>query len=252
MSLNGHIQLHRSILEWEWYDDINTCRLFLHLILKANWKEEQWQGLTIKRGQRLTSIQALAAETKLTPKQVRGALEKLKRTNEVASESTNKYTIITINNYDKYQAEGKQEDKQAANEGQAEGKQRATNEESNKAISKDSSCSSVCAEDISALMSYCQENGFGAAIRAGYTEMQQWLVDGFPAMLIKRAIKEAALNGKPTWAYVGGILSNWKDKNIWTVEAAEAEKLKHEQEKARRQHCKANTAGASRVLRDDI
>jgi hypothetical protein len=39
--MSGWIKIHRSILEWEWYEDTNTFRLFMHLILKANHKDRK-------------------------------------------------------------------------------------------------------------------------------------------------------------------------------------------------------------------
>ena len=29
---SGYIKLYRSLLNWEWYDDINTKTVFLHLL----------------------------------------------------------------------------------------------------------------------------------------------------------------------------------------------------------------------------
>jgi hypothetical protein len=74
-----------------------------------------------------------AGETFLTIKQVRNALNKLTKTNEITTKGTNKYTMLTVNNYDTYQikqsAKGQTEGKQRANKGQTEGKQRATTKE---------------------------------------------------------------------------------------------------------------------------
>ena len=50
----GFIKIDRGILDWEWYSDINTTRLFIHLILKANWKDGRFQGQEIKRGSFVT------------------------------------------------------------------------------------------------------------------------------------------------------------------------------------------------------
>ena len=30
-----YIKLSRKILDWEWYGNINTCRVFIHMLLKA-------------------------------------------------------------------------------------------------------------------------------------------------------------------------------------------------------------------------
>jgi len=100
---NGWVKIHRSLLDWEWYHDIKVVRLFLHLLLKANHKDRKFEGQTIKRGQHVTSISSLSKETGLTGQQIRTALSKLISTNEITNKSTNKYRILTINNYDKYQ-----------------------------------------------------------------------------------------------------------------------------------------------------
>ncbi len=47
----GFIALQRSILEWEWYNDIPTKTLFIHILLKANFKDKNWQGHLVKRGE---------------------------------------------------------------------------------------------------------------------------------------------------------------------------------------------------------
>ena len=119
----GWIKIHRKLTSWEWYNDVNTTRVFLHLLLVANHKDNKWRGIEIKRGQRLTSISALAIETNLSIKNIRTSIKRLKSTNEVASHSTAQHTVFTMVNYDLYQ-EGASE---VANKGQAKGKQGATN-----------------------------------------------------------------------------------------------------------------------------
>ena len=99
--MEGWIKLHRKIIEWEWYDDINVCRVFLHLLLTANHNEQNWKGKTICRGQKLTSIEHLAKETNLTVRNIRTVLNKLKMTNELTIETTSKYTLIMIINLTK-------------------------------------------------------------------------------------------------------------------------------------------------------
>ena len=77
----GYIKLFRKFEDWEWYKDTNTKSLFLHLLLSANHKDSKWQGIEIKRGQLITSIQHLVDElgNDYTKQKIRTSLEKLKK-----------------------------------------------------------------------------------------------------------------------------------------------------------------------------
>lgn len=110
--MEGWIKIHRKMLEWEWYNDNNTKILFLHLLLTANHKDKKWQGITILRGQKLTSLEHLSKEVGLSLQQTRTALNKLKLTNEITIKSTNKNTLITIEKYSDYQDKDEENNKQ--------------------------------------------------------------------------------------------------------------------------------------------
>jgi hypothetical protein len=99
----GWLRLHRQILDWEWYNEPNTFRLFIHLLLKANHKQNKWQGKTIEAGQLVTGRKQLALELKLSEQKIRTSLERLKSTNEITIKSTSKYSIITICKWETYQ-----------------------------------------------------------------------------------------------------------------------------------------------------
>lgn len=101
--MQGRTLIHRKMRDREWYTDIPTKTLFLHLILSVNHKPKRWRWILVKRGQTITSRWHLAKETWLSEQQVRTALQKLKTTNEVTSKTTSKYTVITLLNYSKYQ-----------------------------------------------------------------------------------------------------------------------------------------------------
>lgn len=102
-AMKGWVKIHRNILNWEWYDDVNTVRLFLHLILIANHKDNSYKGKHVKRGSLLSSRELLANQTSLSMSQVRTSLNKLKLTNEIAIKSSKQGTEIEIINYEKYQ-----------------------------------------------------------------------------------------------------------------------------------------------------
>lgn len=106
--MGNYIKIDRKILEWEWYKNLNTCRLFFHMLLKANWKDGRFEGNDIPRGSFVTSVKKLAFETDLTEDEVRTALKHLIKTGEITKRPTNKFTVITVSKYELYQENPKQ------------------------------------------------------------------------------------------------------------------------------------------------
>lgn len=100
----GFVAFPRGLTDWEWYTEPNTARLFFHLLLTANWQEKQWQGITIKPGQLVTSQSQLAKQLDLSVMQVRTALKHLEQTNYITVQTGSKYSIVTLNNYDLIEA----------------------------------------------------------------------------------------------------------------------------------------------------
>ena len=111
----GFIKLYRSLLDWEWYDDPNTLRVFLHILLNANWKETKWHGETIKAGEYRTTVAELSKGLKLSNQQTKTTLEHLKSTNDITIKTSPKGSIISIQNWSKYQLSNKQNSHQSTN-----------------------------------------------------------------------------------------------------------------------------------------
>jgi hypothetical protein len=103
--MNGWIRLHRQLLQWEWYSCTNTTRVFIHLLLTASWRNARWQGVEIPRGSVFASPDTLAIATGLSRQQVRTVLTRLKSTSEITTKSTSKGTLITLCNFETYNAE---------------------------------------------------------------------------------------------------------------------------------------------------
>lgn len=124
---SGFIKLHRSILSWEWYDDPVTKCLLLHLLLTVNIKDTRWQGIDVPRGSRVCSLSTLSKETGFSVKQIRGSLDKLIGTGEVARSKFPKFSIISIQNWNKFQTEGRQQGTVRAQTRAPEGQQNKKN-----------------------------------------------------------------------------------------------------------------------------
>ncbi len=105
--MDGYILIHRKIIEWQWYKDENTMRLFIDLLLDANYEDSKVGFEIIKRGQCLTSLKRMHERTGLTYQQIRTSLDKLQKSEEINKQTTNRYSIITINNYNDYQEPNK-------------------------------------------------------------------------------------------------------------------------------------------------
>ena len=131
-SNGGYIRLHRQILKWEWFSNPNTFRLFIYLLLKANYNDQKFEGQVIKRGQLVTSIPKLSQETALTPRQVRVALDHLKLTGEVTDCHNFKYRVITISKYDEYQTNDRPNGRQMTDKRQTDDRLMTASKEINK------------------------------------------------------------------------------------------------------------------------
>jgi len=131
--IKGFIKLYRSLLDWEWFNDNNTFRLFMYCLLKANYSNTRWRGIDIQRGSFVTSYNQLSISTGMTVQQVRTSLNKLISTGEITSKPHSKYSIISINNYDEYQDNNTQSNTQVTNKQQTNNKQITTdNKDKNK------------------------------------------------------------------------------------------------------------------------
>ena len=102
-STSSWIKLDRRILKWGWYSDMNVKCVFLHLLLIASYEDGEYLGNKIKRGQTIIGTVETANQLGITRQQLRTALSKLEKSGEISKKTTNKFTLITIENYNKYQ-----------------------------------------------------------------------------------------------------------------------------------------------------
>lgn len=239
--MGGFIKLDRKFTEWEWYDNANTMRLFIHLLFKANYKDKQWHGITIKRGQCVTSISNLSLELNLTERQIRTALKNLKTTGELTSQTTSKYTLITIVNYGFYQDKStdsdKQNDKQdgwqTTGERQASDEQTTGERQQHKKEKKErniiSSCSSnnACAHEE---IYRCYEENIGLL-----TGIVVEVIDGYIELLcpeiVEYAIRQAVIYNKKSLGYVKGVCKSLLNADVKTPLALEQYITEREKQK---------------------
>jgi len=130
MSLDiSYIKLFRKMKDWEWYKDNNTKSLFLHCLIEANYQDNEWQGILIKRGSFVTSLFNLSRDLGISIQSLRTSFSKLKKSKNLTYESTNKYSIVTVCNFETYQSDKitKQQASQQTTNKQSTSNQQATN-----------------------------------------------------------------------------------------------------------------------------
>lgn len=114
-ALNGFVKLHRKMIEWGWYSDCVVKDVFLHILMVAAYKPGHYRGYEIKPGQAIIGRKKMAEELGFSEQQVRTALKKLESTGEISIFSTNKFSIVTVENWAFYQGDEKENNQQVTN-----------------------------------------------------------------------------------------------------------------------------------------
>jgi DNA-binding Lrp family transcriptional regulator len=111
MLTGGYIKIHRKIVDWEWYHDPVVSRVFLHLLVTANYESGRFEGHKIEVGQCVISLQKVAEILNISKDSVNRALKKLEKSGELQRLPTAKFTIITLKNYPYYQQSATEADR---------------------------------------------------------------------------------------------------------------------------------------------
>lgn len=139
---NTYIKLFRKMLSWEWYKDTCTTRVFLHILLRANYKPSKYKGMDIDAGECVFGRKQWAEELGLSEQQVKTALKHLKSTNEITIKSTNKFSVVRVEKWAFWQIEeGGTTSKvtsKLTNKQPTTNQQLTTSKESKKVINKES------------------------------------------------------------------------------------------------------------------
>ena len=129
MKTIGWIKLHRSLKDWEWWDDHNTTRLLVYLLASVNYEDKKWKGTQIKAGSFITSWDKLSSECGLTIQEVRTAMKRLESCGEVVRKSTNKNQTISLVKWGKLQGESLTDNRPVTNKKQTSNKPVTTTKE---------------------------------------------------------------------------------------------------------------------------
>ena len=99
MSNIGWIKLHRKILDWELYRDANAFRVFMHILLNAYYEDKIWGKYEFKPGDYCFTYDALAGSLGLTVRQIRFAIKKLEKSQNIVSKMSGRFQVISVVKY---------------------------------------------------------------------------------------------------------------------------------------------------------
>lgn len=95
----GFVKLNRDLLEWAWADDIVTFGVYAKFLLLAAWKETEYHGVKLERGEILTNQTEISKNCGLTRQQVRTVLDRLKVTKKITIRREGKNSIVKVIDY---------------------------------------------------------------------------------------------------------------------------------------------------------
>lgn len=227
----GYVAFPRGLTSWEWYDEPNTCRLFIHLMLTVNWESKNWRGIVVKAGSRITSLSNLSDETGLSVQNVRTSINRLKSTGYLTIKTTNKFSVITINNWDIITGSNKPSNNQLTGNQQSTNNQLTTTKPL-KPLKPLKPAATAAVEETPPsdlqpppLPPSLEESwkGFGLGKRMGPAVQQavrSYLDSGLEAGLIIQAMQEAAEHeAKSALPYIRSILDRCQAQGIFTLSA---------------------------------
>lgn len=121
----------RSLDSWIWDMPAEQTKTAITLMLMANWKDgKTFSGgelVIVRRGQLMTSLDAVSARARVSKQTVRTTLRNLEKAGFLTCQSTNRFRLLTIVNYCR---------EQDLESDEIEGHQHATNTHSNTPLAR--------------------------------------------------------------------------------------------------------------------
>lgn len=181
----GYVKFWRKILDWEWFSCSETFHLFAYLFLAANHSDGNYKGIEVKRGQLLTGRKSISEKTGISQRSVRTSLKRLKSTGEITVKTTNKFSIITLCNYETYNPYDSKNDQQTdqQTDQQVTSKRPANDQQvtTNKNYKNEKNEKNIIPPTLEMVSKYCIERGNGIDPQAfiDHYAVRGWIPKGY-------------------------------------------------------------------------
>lgn len=110
--MDGYVKIHRALCEKGYYKDSHYVHLWIHCIMKATYQEKEYLFNNkihhLMPGQFIAGRKSLSKETGIQESKVERILKVFETERQIEQQKTNKFRIITISNWNKYQVDEQQ------------------------------------------------------------------------------------------------------------------------------------------------
>lgn len=243
--MTGWISLHRSIQKhWLFEEKRNFSRFeaWIDILMMVNHTDNKIMHdgdlITVKRGQRITSLRQLGERWSWSITKVDKYLKTLESDGMLDVKKDTKKTVLTVVNYDDYQDEDlkkrrrndseKTEKKHRSN---TEKTQKKTNNNDNKENNENNDDNDVVVgDDFASIYNLYQEN-IEQVPSPITTEKLTQDIDHYGKELVAYAIKKAALNNSHNYKFIDYLLKDWRKRNLTTIKAVKQYEQQRQEQK---------------------
>ncbi|MEX6217602.1 DnaD domain protein [Mammaliicoccus sciuri] len=232
----GWISLHRSIENhWLYEEDrkFSKFEAWVDLLLMVNHKDNKTimdgKLVTVKRGQRITSLRKLGDRWKWSLTKVDSFLRLLEQDKMIVVKKDTKKTLVTIVNYDVYQnvdlekrhrKDSEKTEKEHRKD--REKTQKKTNNNDNKENNENNDNKEN--KKTSSVYDFYQESGFGIINQYTAQDITYYLksFENDSDEIVTAALKLALDRNKVNWGYAKAILKDWLKSNLKSISEVRA------------------------------
>jgi DnaD/phage-associated family protein len=217
--MDGWIKLHRKLLDNPIFQNEKLLKVFIWCLLKASHKEHETmvglQTVTLKPGQFVYGRTKASEFLKIKPSTLNDCMEALKFREIIDIKTNNKYSLVTVVNWELYQSDEIESDNKATTKRQQSDTNK--NDKNDKNIEEDDRARE------GKIFEFYQKN-IGLITPHQSETISQYLNDGIEPDLIIEVIKESLGKGDK-WSWIKKVLNNCLEQNIKTLPQFEAKKL---------------------------
>ncbi|MGC7562369.1 DnaD domain-containing protein [Staphylococcus epidermidis] len=243
--MTGWISLHRSIQKHWLFEEkrkFSRFEAWIDILLMVNHTDNKIMHdgdlITVKRGQRITSLRQLGERWSWSITKVDKYLKILESDGMLDVKKDTKKTVLTVVNYDDYQDEDlkkrrrndseKTEKKHRSN---TEKTQKKTNNNDNKENNENNDDNDVVVgDDFASIYNLYQEN-IEQVPSPITTEKLTQDIDHYGKELVAYAIKKAALNNSHNYKFIDYLLKDWRKRNLTTIKAVKQYEQQRQEQK---------------------